>query len=151
MLRRQPSSTGTDTLYPDTTLCRSQLAVVAEIELGQQDVAGPDCGEVVPHGADAAVAQVELHPLDLGEGIADGPGGRRRVVGGENVDGSGHGGMSGPCDQQQTGSKVGGLFPGFVQVVVPPRVSSASRCEAHRLSLISSDVSGARDRTSGGS
>src|SRR3546814_1322639 len=46
MLRRPPRSTRTDTLVPYTTLFRSLLARVRQLDLGEGDMVEPDLGRI---------------------------------------------------------------------------------------------------------
>src|SRR3546814_3207706 len=53
MIRRPPRSTRTDTLFPYTTLCRSDLEVVeVEVEQGHPAAASRGRGEGVPEAVD---------------------------------------------------------------------------------------------------
>src|SRR3546814_14611849 len=64
-IRRPPRSTRTDTLFPDTTLFRSDAAPAGAQELGQQVETRRLAGAIRPdQGVNAVPAHVEIDVLD---------------------------------------------------------------------------------------
>src|SRR3546814_16086257 len=68
MRRRPPRSTLTDTLFPYTTLCRSELALVDDAVVAQQAHAGAALDHAVHHAAAGDLADLRHveHLADLG-------------------------------------------------------------------------------------
>src|SRR3546814_6541906 len=70
MLRRPPRSTRTDTLFPYTTLFRSNTQLESSVE-GEGEVEGGTVGGVEPQGGDleAGVVERQDQRADVGRGV----------------------------------------------------------------------------------
>src|SRR3546814_4107293 len=140
MIRRPPRSTRTDTLFPYTTLFRSQrreaavllaahlVHVELAVDLDLQAVASRGRIGVAPHQLDALVGLVDLHLVAQAAQFARDEGGDGRLAGGavavaEHEVGAGHG-----------AGLAGGVAAGRHGVAVPDRTStrltSSHKCAA---------------------